>query len=176
LRRRSWARAPAGWLAAGAVLAALAGCASTARIRPGEHVTVYVSAPLSGPQAARGRAAVAAARRALARERGRLRRPAVRVVYMDDAKPGAAWDQVAVAANARRATEDSTAVAYVGELARPATRISRAITDQAGLLQVAPVGGPAMAQVLRAIHAARPDGDTREAVKDAWNPLPPRAG
>ncbi len=48
----------------------------------------------------------------------------------------ARWDPVVVADNARRAAQDSTAIAYVGELESGATRISLPITNQAQMLQV----------------------------------------
>ncbi len=41
-------------------------------------------------------------------------------------------------ANARRATEDSTAIAYIGELDSGTTRTSLPITNEAGMLQVSP--------------------------------------
>ena len=56
---------------------------------------------------------------------------------LDDAGPEGATDAGA-GANARTATEDSTAIAYVGELESGVTRTSLPITNQAGMLQVSP--------------------------------------
>ena len=56
---------------------------------------------------------------------------------LDDAGPEGATDARA-GANARTATEDSTAIAYIGELDSGATRTSLPITNQAGMLQVSP--------------------------------------
>ena len=61
----------------------------------------------------------------------------VKLEVLDDAGPGGATDALA-GANARRATEDSTAIAYVGELDSGTTRTSLPITNEAGLLQVSP--------------------------------------
>lgn len=94
-----------------------------------------------------------------------------------------------VAAAARTATSDSTAVAYIGEGERSASRTSASITNGARLLQVVPVGDlgelgsiepsgdpnlgaapsarQALADVVAAIGAAEDPGD-REAVIDAY--------
>ena len=64
----------------------------------------------------------------------------VRARFLDDAK-GAAWDPVAVGANARQAVQDSSAAAYIGELDSEPTRASVPITNDAGLVQVSPGAG-----------------------------------
>ena len=61
----------------------------------------------------------------------------MKLEVLDDAGPSGATDALA-GANARRATEDSTAIAYVGELDSGTTRTSLPITNEAGLLQVSP--------------------------------------
>ena len=101
------------------------------------ELSIYLSAPLRGPPAADGRDVADGARLALAdagREAGGV---AVRLRVLDDA--GAGGSEAALAgANARRATEDSTAIAYLGELDSGTTRTSLPITNEAGLLQVSP--------------------------------------
>jgi len=122
--------------AAIAVLAAFApaGCGSSAS----EPVlTVYLSAPLSGPAARDGGDVAAAARRALADAGGEAGGTEVRLVVLDGAGPSGATDARA-GANARTATQDSTAIAYIGELDSGTTRTSLPITNEAGLLQVSP--------------------------------------
>ena len=52
--------------------------------RPGERVTVYVSMPLRGPEAADGRDVVRGAKLALADARGRAGELRVRAIYLDD--------------------------------------------------------------------------------------------
>ena len=105
------------------------------------RVTVYVSTPLRGPSGAAGRDVAAGARMALADARERAGDVRVRAIYLDDtAGPGrrARWSQVRAGANARRATEDTSAVAYVGDFQSGATRTSEPITNAARLLQVSP--------------------------------------
>ncbi|MGH2952800.1 MAG: ABC transporter substrate-binding protein [Solirubrobacterales bacterium] len=104
-----------------------------------EFVTVYVSAPLRGPSGADGRDVADGARRALAdagRSAGDLE---VRAEYLDGSEGnggGAGWTPARAAANARTATEDSTAIAYVGDFESGATRASLPVTNDARMLQV----------------------------------------
>jgi branched-chain amino acid transport system substrate-binding protein len=124
-----------------AALLALAGC-STGDVddeAKGGTLTVYVSAPLSGHSGEEGRAVVNGAKLALADAGGEAGGLDVAAVYMDDTSGtggGARWDPVVTADNARRAAQDSTAIAYVGELESGATRTSLPITNQAFMLQV----------------------------------------
>jgi len=64
----------------------------------------------------------------------------VEASFLDDAK-GGVWDPVAVGANARRAAQDSSAVAYIGELDSQPTRASVPITNDAGIVQISPTAG-----------------------------------
>jgi len=132
--------------AATTTLAALAvvgaGCATPGSgIQAGEHVTVYVSVPLRGPEAVEGRDVVRAAKLALADARGRVGELAVRAVYLDDTGGRGArarWSQTVAAANARDAAEDSSAIAYLGDFDSGATRASLPVTNEARMLQVSP--------------------------------------
>src|SRR4051795_2488025 len=119
---------------------AVAGCgiAGTAKIEA--PVTVYVSLPLTGPHGIDGRDASDGARLALEQAGGKAGSIQVQAVYIDDAK-GKVWDPVAVGANARRAVQDSSAAAYIGELDSEPTRASVPITNDAGLIQVSPGAG-----------------------------------
>ena len=129
LRRVSGAIAVA--VAAGALAAGCGGGSGD------PELSIYLSAPLRGPVAADGRDIADGARLALAdagREAGGV---AVRLKVLDDAGPGGS-EAARAGANARRATEDSTAIAYLGELDSGTTRTSLPITNEAGLLQVSP--------------------------------------
>jgi branched-chain amino acid transport system substrate-binding protein len=127
-------------LAACAVLA-LGGC-SPGDIddeAQGGTLTVYVSAPLRGESGQEGRAIVNGAKLALADAGGEAGGVDVEAIYMDDTSGEggeARWDPVVVADNARRAGQDSTAIAYIGELESGATRASLPITNQAMMLHV----------------------------------------
>jgi branched-chain amino acid transport system substrate-binding protein len=121
---------------------AVAGCASSGSgIEPGETLKVYVSMPLRGQQAPGGRDVVDGARMALADADGRVGELRIRAVYMDDTAgrgDRARWSPAAAAANARRASEDSAAIAYIGDFESGATRFSLPITNEAHILQVSP--------------------------------------
>jgi branched-chain amino acid transport system substrate-binding protein len=137
--RPSWARR----FALLALLAAvLVGCASAGSgIQPGERVNVYVSMPLRGPEAANGRDVVDGARLALADAGGKVGELGVDAIYMDDTSgtgSDAGWTPAAAAANARRASQDSAAIAYIGDFDSGATRFSLPITNEAHILQVSP--------------------------------------
>jgi branched-chain amino acid transport system substrate-binding protein len=125
-----------------ALAAVLAGCASAGSgIQPGERVDVYVSMPLRGPEAATGRDVVDAARLALADAGGKAGQLKIRAVYLDDTAGHGArarWSPAAAAANARRASQDSAAIAYIGDFDSGATRFSLPITNEAHILQVSP--------------------------------------
>src|SRR4051794_18995348 len=129
-------------LALAALLLALiitgCGIASTPKIEA--PVTVYVSLPTTGPHGGEGRDAADGARLALESAQGKAGSIQVRAIFLDDAK-GEVWDPVAVGANARRAVQDSSAAAYIGELDSEPTRASVPITNDAGLVQVSPGAG-----------------------------------
>jgi branched-chain amino acid transport system substrate-binding protein len=101
------------------------------------ELTIYLSAPLRGPAATDGSDVADGARLALADAGGEAGVAAVDLKVLDDAGPGGSEAALA-GANARRATEDSTAIAYLGELDSGTTRTSLPITNEAGLLQVSP--------------------------------------
>ncbi|MGH2983100.1 MAG: hypothetical protein ACRDK5_02410 [Solirubrobacterales bacterium] len=103
-------------------------------------MSVYVSLPLTGPRAAEGRDAADGARLALEQAGGEAGSLEVEASFLDDAK-GAAWDPVAVGANARSAAQDSSTVAYIGELDSEPTRASMPITNDAGIVQISPAAG-----------------------------------
>jgi branched-chain amino acid transport system substrate-binding protein len=97
-------------------------------------LTIYVSLPLHERD---GRDAADGTRLALDEAGGKAGDVEVAGVVLDDS-PGARWSPARAAANARRASEDSTAIAYLGDFESGATRASLPITNQAHLLQVSP--------------------------------------
>lgn len=134
MRRRSWVSA------ALAAALTLTSCGSSG-ITGASRATVYVSVPLRGASGRDGRDVADGARMALAAARGKVGRLAVQARYLDDTSgrgPAAEWSPSAVGANARTATEDTSAVAYVGDFEAGATRTSEPITNAAHLLQVSP--------------------------------------
>jgi ABC-type branched-subunit amino acid transport system substrate-binding protein len=126
---------------------------------------IYLSVPLHGPRAADGRAVAQGARLALDASDGRAGAARVRLVVLDDSGHAGAgadqsvrgWSPVATAANARRATEDTSSIAYIGDLASGATRTSLPITNQAELLQISPASTGVDLTVLSPSGGADPD-------------------
>ena len=131
------------------VLAAAAdGCGGSGNAPAGARLTVYVSVPLSGPAARRGLAVANGAEEALLDAGGEAAGVRLEAVVLDSG-PGASAtgappprsDPARAAANAREATEDSTAIAYIGEVDSPTTRTSLPITNDARMLQISPAAG-----------------------------------
>lgn len=145
--------------------ALIAGCGEGGA-EEGARLNVYASAPLSGAEAAAGRQICAEARQ----EARRVGEPGgfeLRVVCLDAAGPEGRWTLAQVGANARRATEDSTAVAYLAETEREARRQSLPIVEAAGIAELSGLSGKeAVAEVAAAIEESDSD-DPRQAVFDA---------
>jgi len=121
---------------------ALSGCGGDSEPEGDPMLTIYVSAPLSGPAGAEGQDAADGARLALEDAEGEAGGIAVSAEYLDVAgRNESRSDPVLAGQNARTATEDSTAIAYIGELDSATSRTSVPITNSAGILQVAPGSG-----------------------------------
>lgn len=120
-------------LAAGALSGCGAGSASGTKI-----LTVYLSLPMHGDRGAEGEAVAHGAQLGLKQAHGEAGGVRVRAVYLDDTGGSAAWDPVSTAANARRAAEDTSTIAFIGDLDDGATRTSLPITNQADILQISP--------------------------------------
>lgn len=121
----------------------LAGCGGSQDPAEDPTLRVYVSVPLSGPEAETGRQIARGAREALTDGGGEAAGVRVKAVVLDSGPGEAARDDPfgAVAragSNAREAVQDSTAIGYVGELDSASTRTSLPITNDARLLQVSP--------------------------------------
>jgi branched-chain amino acid transport system substrate-binding protein len=135
---------------------AVAGCGGGGGTAAGASVNVYVSAPLC-----------AGAKRELANSGGRPGDVRVRVVCLADTEADNRLDLATIGANARRATEDSSSIAYIGELDPSATRFSHPILEAAGISQLSnQSGSAAMTKLLSAIKRASGSSSLREAVAD----------
>ena len=111
---------------------------------PGNRLTIYSSQPLSGALAGRARDMVRAQRLALDEAGGRVGRWRVSYVPLDNANPPTgSWDPELVATNARRAAQDRTTIAYLGEMGSGASAVSVPILNEAGILAVSPLDGVA---------------------------------
>ena len=143
-------RAPRAHLAGACLALALALAVALGGCGTGDHasgtrsgaLTVYSSLPHAGVSARVADAVAAGERLALADAHGRAGGRPVRLVELDSAAPGGStWDPAAVEANARRAADDPTAIAYVGELDLGGSAVSVPVTSGADLLQVSPADG-----------------------------------
>jgi len=125
----------------------------------GARVTVYLSAPLHGAEAAAGKRLCQGARGEAARVGGKVEDLELEVICLDAVGEDGRWSLAQVGANARRATEDSTTVAYVGEPDTRARKQSRPIVDAA---EIAELGGFSGEEAVKAVVAAIREGDASE--------------
>lgn len=106
---------------------------------PGRTLTIYASAPLQGETKALGREVVQGERLALEQSGGRVGGYSVRLRVLDSMQPPAErWSPDAVARNARRAVQDPTTIAYLGEIETAGSTVSLPILSRKGILQVSP--------------------------------------
>jgi len=137
------------WLCLAALAAAaiaVAGCGgvgvSGASEATGNQLAVYSSLPLQGPTAAESTEVVNGERLALAQAGGRVGKFKVGLVSLDDANPQTGeLDPEATSTNAKTAAQDTSTIAYLGELGSAATAVSLPLINAAGILQVSP-GSP----------------------------------
>ena len=146
----------------GAMLAASCGEGGASE---GARVTVYVSAPLRGAEAAAGKRLCEGARAEAAKAGGRVEDLRLEVVCLDAAGDGGRWTLAKVGSNARTATEDSTAVGYVGEPDPRARKQSRPIVDAA---EIAEIGGTSGRDAVAKVVAAIAEGDESEPRSDVF--------
>jgi hypothetical protein len=164
LARRGWRVALLVLLAVAGVITA--GCGEEGA-EGGATVTVYVSAPLRGEEAGAGQRLCDEAREQAAQGRGGEDELKLQVACLDAAGAGGRWTLAQVGANARQATEDSTAIAYIGEPDPQARRQSEAIVAAAGIVQIGGrPGREAVAQVQEALRESD-SNDPRDAVFSA---------
>jgi branched-chain amino acid transport system substrate-binding protein len=132
--------------AAPALLLGLGGCGgvgvSTAGTLPGDQLTVYSSLPLQGPSAAASQQIENGEKLALAQVGGRVGRFKVDYASLDDASSQTGEATPGMTANDTRvAAQDTSTIAFIGDLDSAATAVSLSITNGAGILQVSP-GSP----------------------------------
>jgi branched-chain amino acid transport system substrate-binding protein len=105
-------------------------------------LTIYSSLPRHGDSASVAAAVAAAQRLALADHGSRAGGRDVRLVELDSSKPqGVSWDPGLVEANAKRAADDASTIAYLGELDYGGSAVSVPVTSNKSILQVSPYDG-----------------------------------
>jgi hypothetical protein len=145
--------------AAALILLALAtgalGCGGDEGVAAGATIRVYVSGPLCP-----------AAKRELAHEGGRAAHVRIRAVCLAPSDAGGRLDLAAIGADARRASEDSAAIAYVEGPDQSVARFSRPIVESAGIGWFqANSGAAATRRVIAAIGEAD-SGSMRDEVRE----------
>lgn len=103
-------------------------------------LTVYLSLPLQGPEGPESEAIANGAKLALEEAGGRVNGFTVKPVVLDDSTPKAnGWDGEQAAGNARKALNDKTTIAFIGDVDSGATAITLPLLNAAGILQISPV-------------------------------------
>lgn len=119
-------------------------------------LSVYVSQPLC-----------AEAKEGLDRRGGRAGDYRLRAICVDDTGRTSSGRLAAIGAAARRATEDSATIAYLGTLDPVAVSFSVPILEAADITRISARSGErAVARLLRALRRAEGSGSLREALAD----------
>lgn len=102
-------------------------------------LTIYSSLPLQGDSRPQSQSVVNGEKLALADAGGKVGNFTIKYVSLDDSTAAAGkWDAGAVSSDARKAAQDSTTIAYLGEFNSGASAISIPILNGANILQVSP--------------------------------------
>jgi branched-chain amino acid transport system substrate-binding protein len=132
-------------LALAALTTVVGGCGADAdeptRVE-GDTLTIYASLPAHGVDAPAGADAAFGMRQALSAAGGRAAGRRIRLVILPSTRPeDASWDPGTVEANAERAVDDPTTIAYLGELDRGGSAVSIPVTNRDDVLQISPADG-----------------------------------
>jgi hypothetical protein len=142
--------------AACGLAAAAAGCGSGTGVSEDATVVAYVEAQLC-----------AAARQELVRHDGRAGDLKVQAICLPPAADAKKLNLATLGANARRATEDSTAVAYLEASDPRAARFTRPILETAEVPWISEnSGAAAMSRLLELLESAD-SGSLRESLREA---------
>jgi len=135
----------------------MAGCGGGDGISDDAVFTAYVEAPLC-----------AEAERELAQRGAGVEHFRVRIACLPRTQKNKFFDLSQIGSNARRATEDSSSIAYVAEPGKGANAFSLPILEEADIPQLtATSGATAISRLLLAIEEAGDAGSLREAVSEA---------
>jgi branched-chain amino acid transport system substrate-binding protein len=102
-------------------------------------LTIYSSLPLQGDSRPQSVSVNNGEALALAKAGNKAGKFSIKFVKLDDATAAAGkWDPGATSADARKAAQDKSTIAYLGEFNSGASAISLPILNEAGILQVSP--------------------------------------
>jgi branched-chain amino acid transport system substrate-binding protein len=135
--------AVAGCLVAASALGACGGGGSTSTgggsAAGGEKVTVYTSLPFDATDREQTEDVVKGEKLALSQVNDKVGPCTITFKQLDDSTAQAGqWDAGQVSTNARKAAQDESTIAYIGEFNSGASAISIPITNQANLMQISP--------------------------------------
>ena len=112
---------------------------STSASSGGSNITIYSSLPLQGDSRPQSVSVNNGEQMALDSAGGKAGNFTVTFKKLDDATASAGkWDPGATSGDARKAAQDKSTIAYLGEFNSGATAISLPILNEAGILQVSP--------------------------------------
>lgn len=95
---------------------------------------IYVSQPTEGGRG--GEDTIEAVKIAVANSGDEIDGVALKVVGLNDARPDGRFDPALVRSNARRAADDDSAIAYIGDYDSGATAIAMPILNRVGMLHI----------------------------------------
>jgi branched-chain amino acid transport system substrate-binding protein len=102
-------------------------------------LTIYSSLPLQGDNRPQSEDVVNGEKLALQQHGGKVGKFTIKYVSLDDATAATgAWEPGATSSAARKAAQDKSTIAYLGEFNSGASAISIPILNEAGILQVSP--------------------------------------
>jgi branched-chain amino acid transport system substrate-binding protein len=102
-------------------------------------LTIYSSLPLQGDSRPQSEAVVNGEKLALQEHGGKVGKYTVKYVSLDDSTAATGkWEPGATSSDARKAAQDKSTIAYLGEFNSGASAISIPIINEAGILQVSP--------------------------------------
>jgi branched-chain amino acid transport system substrate-binding protein len=102
-------------------------------------LTIYSSLPLQGDSRPQSEDVVAGEKLALEEAGGKVGKFTIKYVSLDDATAAAGkWDPGQTSSDGRKAAQDASTIAYLGEFNSGASAISLPILNEANILQVSP--------------------------------------
>jgi branched-chain amino acid transport system substrate-binding protein len=102
-------------------------------------LTIYSSLPLQGDNRPQSESVVNGEKLALQEHGGKVGKFTIKYVSLDDATAATGkWEPGATSSAARKAAQDKSTIAYLGEFNSGASAISIPIINEAGILQVSP--------------------------------------
>jgi len=105
----------------------------------GKNLTIYSSLPLQGASRPQSLDVINGEKLALKQRGGKAGKYTIKYVSLDDSTASAGkWEAGQTSSNARKAAQDKSAIAYLGEFNSGASAISIPVTNEAGILQVSP--------------------------------------